>query len=125
MMFQSSLKVRPWHHEVTVISHYEQAVNLLANPSSRFDVIIADNSVPFSPDYEHEMIVSMLLISHIRCRVKGFGIFVPGHYETVFVQRMGHGPVVVADKTCWTVSDQRDWNKMFHIVQNMMGEFMV
>ncbi len=112
-------------HDVTVVHTYMEAQRVVSDPRARFDIILAD---AWLPDYDvtgEDTMPSMFLMSHIRCGARGFGMFVPEYFENDLTDSLDGRCVLVADKTCWTDTGQRDWVKLLHLVKRMIGEFMV
>ena len=112
-------------HDVTVVRTYMEAQGAISDPSVRFDIILADALLPDYDVTAEDKMPSMLLMSHIRCGTRGFGIFVPEFFENVLTDSFDGRCVLVADKTCWTDTGQRDWVKLLHLVKRMVGEFIV
>lgn len=116
-------------HHVTVVHSYHDARNCIIDtrrgiPS--FDIILADVTLPggFEDDLEHKdfPFPTVMLQPYIdQALIRGFGIFVPRHYESVFDLSDGYS-VVSASKECWTPLDKRDWAKLLELVIKTSGE---
>ena len=112
-------------HDVTVVHTYEEARNLLFSPTSTFDIVLADAVVPYSNKHLNEMGPSVLLAGYLNSNVRGFGMFVPRHFESEYTSALGPQCVMVADRTCWTITEQRDWRKLLVYTIQRVAEFVI
>lgn len=107
-------------HKVECVSTYRGAQDLLRESDLGFDIILADVQVPLSAQDEQSM-PSALLMSYLRdAGVRGFGMFVPAHFQIYGTAPQGDDFALVASKECVTPADQRDWKKLLSLVQEQM-----
>ena len=115
-------------HEVTVVKTYAEAKALIMDEARGippFDVVLADVSLPgglFDGVFDDFPFCPILLQPYLdRSLVRGLGIFVPEHFETLFESSDGYA-VTVASKECWTPLNTRDWRKLLELVLKASSE---
>lgn len=102
-------------HEVTVASTYKEAAELINQEVLGFDVVLAEWRIPCSPT-DKRMIPTALLIKDAEENlIRGFGTFVPKHFESQFSISDGMF-VQVSDGQCRTIDDKKDWGKLLDLI---------
>ncbi|MEO8638173.1 MAG: hypothetical protein ABI430_04725 [Candidatus Taylorbacteria bacterium] len=118
-------------HQITTVHYYEH-VGFMMNDKSRgippFDVVLMDVVLPWneacSPD--EAMLPTSLLMRHLDSSlIRGMGIFVPIYFETEFAFDFHDYHAMVADRTCWTPTDKRDWRMLLNLVVQKINQIKV
>ena len=106
-------------HDVAVVYSYEEAGALMCDVSHgvpSFDVVLMDVSLPWTIN-SVEIMPSILLMRHIDSGlIRGIGVLVPAFFESEFSFHHDEYHAIVADRSCWTIFNGRDWSKLLQLV---------
>lgn len=113
-------------HDIVIARSYGDVSFHMTNTAARlptFDIVLLDIYMPWSLNSTESM-PTVLLSRHINeGLIRGMGFFVPPFFQSEFnfyddIQYYA----AVADQTCWTWNDERDWEKLMNLVLSRIEE---
>lgn len=114
--------------EVTVVNSYAEAKKEIFDSKRGippFDLVLSDVTVPhgnIDDTFDDFPFCTILLLPYLNeMLVRGFGVFIPDHYETFFESSDGFS-VVVVSKECFTPLGTRNWKKLLGLVLKAFDE---
>lgn len=113
-------------HDIVTVHSYEYVAFQMTNTSVRlptFDIVLLDILLPWSLNSTEKM-PTVLLSRHVdEGLVQGIGFFVPPFFQSEFnFHDDDHYYAAVADKTCWTWNNERDWAKLLGLVHERIEQ---
>ncbi len=116
-------KVELEGHDVTVVRTLIEARCMLEFCDGFFEYVLADKDVLVDEDAGDYRVSASLILDYEGGPIKCLGMFVPADENTVYVELLKDGSVMVADKTCWTFTGERDWKMLLNLVKRITSEF--
>jgi|SRR5271168_308000 len=114
-------------HDVTVAHSYEEASQMLCDPSRGippFRVVLMDMVVPSGQEsVNDDLVLTYPLVVYLEQNlVDGMGLFLSENFDSDFTYEHDSYLAIVGDCTCWTYDQKRDWQKLLNLVVDKINE---